>query len=169
MDLICHSNRNTASWNWRGNRREKMKLRIQDFLGLDHRAIQLQTCAVLQDKERMIPNMTQRPSDLYPLFKVGERFQQGRWQQPRALWEDYCSKESWRQSIKPEDCSPALRSNGICLTGYRDLLGTCYPFLSCIFFPLKRESLYYVCPSIVFWKHITGSRGSQLERNFTSG
>lgn len=44
------------------------------------------------------------------------------------------------------------------------LLKTHHPFLLCNFC-LKWRCLSYACPTIVFWKHLSGFAYSQLERN----
>ena len=50
--------------------------------------------------------------------------------------------------------SQALRFNIVCTVGFWTCLGPVTFFLS-YFFLLEWECLLYICPTIVFWKHMT--------------
>lgn len=58
-----------------------------DTTGPDYRAIQLQTCSILQDKERMTPKTIQRFSEPPPWFlnvELSPQFEQARRQLPHS-------------------------------------------------------------------------------------
>lgn len=160
--------------------------RLSDFdpTGLDHRAMQVQTCAILQDKGRITTEVIQRSSGLPPQFSVcvvGSGRCRKQWLLLPFIMPDSSHLEPWGQG-HPElrECDPtpdkaveagesksrasnnnnkkvysqASRPIVICLTGIPNYLVSDILF----FLPISlfwNGNVSYACPTILFWKHIT--------------